>query len=67
MTVSINGRIKDVVTFEEYAKLACTKFCVFSLRDGIEHRSPWFSSRERAHKALAIIQSKGYRAIVYMD
>jgi len=43
------------------------KFCVVYL-DGLEEkRSAWFSSRERATRALAIIRARGHRAVIYRD
>lgn len=52
------------------AKLLWTKGrsmrCVVSLRDKKEHRSPWFSSKENASKALDIIRNKGFEAVIYV-
>ena len=67
MTTQSNTTLQDAVTFKEYGELANTKLCVLSLRNGREHRSPWFSSRERAYKALAVIQRQGFEAIIYVD
>lgn len=55
------------VTMEEYSKFRVTKFRVLSLRDGKEHKSPWFSNRENAQRALEVIQNKGHQAVIFVD
>lgn len=44
-----------------------TKFCVLYLDHGREQRSPWFSSRDRARRALAILTRRYGRAILLKD
>ena len=43
------------------------KYSVVSLRNGKEHQSPWFSSKQNANKALGIIRAKGFKAVIYID
>ena len=60
--------LKDkLITLEEYYECKNTKFCVLSLRNGKEHKSPWFYRMENAKKALSIIRAKGYKALIYVD
>ena len=49
------------------AKHPVLRTCVIYMKDGIEHRTAWFSSRERARQALAIIKSKYGAAVLYVD
>ncbi len=58
---------EDVVSLEEYYKRANTKFCVLSMRNGKEHKSPWFYSNQRAGQARDIIIGKGFPAVIYVD
>lgn len=44
-----------------------TKFCVLYLGHGREQRSPWFSSRDRAVRALEILQRRHGRAVLLRD
>jgi len=37
---------------------------VLYLKAGIEHKSAWFISIDRARQALDIVRGKGYRAII---
>ena len=41
--------------------------CVIYTKDGIERRTAWFSSRERAKMALAIIQRKYGHGVLFID
>lgn len=43
------------------------RFAVLYVKDGREHRSPWFSSRKRAHTARALLQTKHGAAVIYAD
>jgi hypothetical protein len=43
------------------------RFAVLYVKDGQEHRSPWFSSRERAQAARAVLKAKHGAAVVYAD
>ncbi len=43
------------------------KYCVLSVRNKNEHKSPWFTSIVNAKKALNIIRSKGFEAVIYID
>lgn len=49
------------------AKRPEPRSCVIYTKDGIEHRIAWFSSRERARQALAIIKNKYGAAVLYVD
>lgn len=49
------------------AKRPEPRSCVLYTKGGIEHRTAWFSSRERARKALAIIKNKYGAAVLYVD
>jgi len=44
-----------------------TKYCVLSVRNNKETRTPWFRSLKNAKLALQIIKAKGFRAIIYHD
>lgn len=49
------------------AKRPVLRTCVIYTKDGTEHRTAWFSSRERARQALAIIQSKCGNGVLFID
>lgn len=44
-----------------------TRICVIYMKDGIEHRSPWFTCRARAKQAQAIIQKRCGACVLYVD
>lgn len=44
-----------------------TKRCVLYVRNGTEHRTPWFQDADRAKIALAIIIRKHGNGIIYID
>jgi hypothetical protein len=52
---------------ESIARIGIQRFCVLYRRDGKEHRSPWFASSARAHRACKIMANKYGQAIVYRD
>lgn len=43
------------------------RFCVLYLRCGVEHRSAWFHSRDRALLALAVLQKRYGTCVLYVD
>ena len=45
----------------------CTRRCVIYLKDRTEHRTAWFSNRDRAQRALAIVRARYGNGIVYVD
>lgn len=44
-----------------------TRYRILYLKDGREHKTSWFYSRDRAKQAMGIIQGKGCQAIIYVD
>jgi len=56
-----------MVNIEKVKKNWHGKYCVLSLRNGVEHQSPWFHSCEIVNSALQIIKAKGFRAVIYID
>lgn len=44
-----------------------TRTCVLYLKDGREHRSPWFVSPSRAQRALAVMRRRYGAAVLYRD
>jgi hypothetical protein len=44
-----------------------SRYTVIYLRAGREHRTAWFTSRERAGRALAVVRRHGYSAAVLVD
>lgn len=60
-------RAKKRAAKQSIAHLGIQRFCVFYLKDGKEHRSPWFGSRSRAHVARELLATKYGPAIVYID
>lgn len=44
-----------------------TKFCVLYLVAGVERRSPWFTSRVRADRALQALRRSHGSAILLRD
>lgn len=44
-----------------------TRTCVLYLKDGREHRSPWFASPARASRALAVMRRRYGAAVLYRD
>lgn len=49
------------------AHVGVQRFCVCYLKNGREHRFPWFNSRSRAHLARELLSDKYGSAIVYVD
>lgn len=43
------------------------RYCVFYLKEGREHRSPWFNVRRNADRAFALLSGRYGRATVYVD
>jgi hypothetical protein len=43
------------------------RFCILFLRDGREHRSQWFTTRNRALRAKAVIERRYGAAVLYRD
>ena len=41
--------------------------CVIYIKDGVEHRTPWFACRTRAKQAQAIIKKKYGACVLYVD
>ncbi|HLO61722.1 MAG TPA: hypothetical protein VK165_02030 [Azonexus sp.] len=52
---------------QSIAHIGVQRFCVCYLKNGREHRSPWFNSRTRAHLAREILAAKNGPAIVWID
>lgn len=44
-----------------------TRSCILYIKDGREHRSPWFTSPARADRALAVMRRRYGRALIYID
>lgn len=44
-------------------------YCVIFLKNGKEHQTPWFASKERARRALDLMKRRyGERnAVLYLD
>ncbi len=49
------------------ASLGMRKYCVLYLKNGREHRSPWFSSKERTKKARQLLAAKHGKTIIYIS
>lgn len=43
-----------------------TKYCVLFIKNGTEHKTSWFDSKEQAHEVFEIIKSEGCEAIIYV-
>ncbi len=46
---------------------AAARWCVLYLNAGREHQSPWFSSRDRAAQALAVLRARYGSVVIYRD
>ena len=46
---------------------APAKRCVYFMRNGVECSTPWYSTHERAKRALRVIQRRYGAAILYRD
>lgn len=44
-----------------------TKFCIVYLNQGRERCSPWFSSRDRACRALEVLKRRYGQAVLLRD
>lgn len=51
------------------AAISATKYCVLYLKGGREHRTPWFSRRDNAQRALEIMRRRYGQnsAIIWLD
>ena len=41
--------------------------CILYVKDGQEQRTPWFTCRDRAHRALRIVRRRYGSAVIYRD
>lgn len=60
-------RARDQRRTKLQAPLSEMKRCVLYLVNGRERRSPWFYRDETARRALALMQAKHGRAILFRD
>lgn len=49
------------------APISSPRFCVLYLRDGREKSTPWFSNGGNAQRALALMQQRYGKAVIFRD
>jgi hypothetical protein len=67
MTPLQRQRLRDKERTAVQAPISGAKRCVLYRKDGIEKRTPWFYTAERASRALAIMQARYGAAVLYRD